>query len=82
MHAKWSNVHTVLAHRTMRSAHLVRPKDLLMQFAPVVPARVLLPWVFEVVHPKDLVPLTGVKARDLIFRAGKPGSSARSSPSA
>ena len=67
--AKWSNVHTVLAHRTMRSAHLVRPLALPMQFTPVVPARVLRPWDFEVVHPKDLAPLTGVKGRDLIFRA-------------
>ena len=67
--AKWSNAHTVLAHRTMRSAHLVRPQALPMQFTPVVPARVLRPWDFEVVHPKDLAPLTGVKGRDLIFRA-------------
>ena len=28
-----------------------------MQFTPVVPARVFRPWDFEVVHPKDLVPL-------------------------
>ena len=34
---------------------------------PVVPARALLPWVFEVFLPKDLAPLTGVKARVRIF---------------
>ena len=67
--AKWSNAHTVLAHRTMPGTRLVRPKDLLMECVPVVPARVLRPWDFEVVHPKDLVPLMGVKARDLMLRA-------------
>ena len=66
--AKWSNVHTDLVHRTMPGARLVHPKDLLMERAPVVPARALLPWVFEVVHPEDLVPLTGFKARVRVFR--------------
>lgn len=65
--AKWSNVHTVLVLRTMPGAQSVRPKDLLMERAPVVPARALLPWVFEVVLPKDLVPLTGFKARVRVF---------------
>ncbi len=67
--AKWSNVRTVLALRTMPSTRLVRLKVLLMEFAPEVPAWVLRPWDFEVVHPKDLAPLMGVKGRDLMFRA-------------
>ena len=65
--AKWSNVRTVLALRTMPGTRLVRPQVLLMERAPVVPARALLPWVFEVVLPKDLVPLTGFKARVQVF---------------
>ena len=42
---------------------------LLMEFAPKVPAWVLRPLDLEVVHPKDLAPLMGVKGRDLMFRA-------------
>ena len=67
--AKWSNVRTVLALRTMPGALVVRLLVLLMEFAQEVPAWVLRPWGFEDVLPKDLAPLMCVKGRDLMFRA-------------
>ena len=41
-----------------------------MQFTPVVPARVLRHGTSRWSIPKDLVPLTGVKGRGLMFRQG------------